>query len=290
MALSGFQSRLLKTEPGVRFAVEVALIIALALIIARMIWLALSPQDAVATYTERPMPTMSTSGVQRIEADVSLLVRSNPFEGAGSVAEIDEDVVETQLNLRLIGLRADAGPAAGTATIILPNNQQQKFAEGEEILPGVMLKRVALDRVILSRNGVDEVLRLNNRSGRLSVIGGSETAEGAEPGLERRAQQAAPAPAAIQISGPEALLSAISLSEARSNGRVLGYRIEPVGSLSALQDFGFQPGDILVSVNGQSVADQDFAEVFDTIGSYSEALLDIDRSGRAIQVIFEIGE
>ncbi|MEM7493220.1 MAG: type II secretion system protein N [Pseudomonadota bacterium] len=290
MALSGFQSRLLKAEPGVRLAVETALIVALALVIARMIWLAVSPQDAVAAYTERPLPTMATEGVQRIEADVSLLVRSNPFEGTGSVAEIEEDVVETQLNLRLIGLRADTGPSAGTATIILPNNQQQKFAEGEEILPGVLLRRVASDRVILSRNGVDEVLRLNNRSGRLSVIGNIETVEDAEPRLERRAQQPPPAPATVQISGPEALLSAISLREARSNGRVLGYRIEPIGSLSRLQDLGFQAGDILVRVNGQSVVDQDFAEVFDTIGSYSEALLDIDRSGRAIQVIFEIGE
>lgn len=284
MALSGFRDRLLKIEPGLRFGVEAGLVIALALIIARMIWLALAPQDAVAAYTERPLPTMATSAAQRIDADVSLLVRTNPFEGAGPLVVAEEDVVETQLNLRLIGLRADSGPGAGTATIILPNNQQQKFSEGEEILPGVSLKRVASDRVILSRNGLDEVLRLNNRSGRLSVIGGNEKAK------ERRADQPSIEPVTTQISGPEALLAAISLSEARSNGRVLGYRVEPSGGLTRMQALGFQPGDILLRVNGEDVVDQEFGELLDTIGSYSEALLEIDRSGNQVQVILEIGE
>ncbi|MEM1087817.1 MAG: type II secretion system protein N [Pseudomonadota bacterium] len=279
MALSDVRERLLRVEPVVRLAVEIALVVAIALIVARMIWLSASPEAAVADYRERPLPTMQAGRLQRVDADLSLLVRTNPFEGASVVAAIVDDVPDTQLNLRLIGLRADTGPDAGTATIILPSNQQQKFTEREEILPGVTLSRVLSDRVILNRNGVDEVLRLNNRSGRLSVIGDEST--------PAEIKSVEVAPTTVRLDGPEVLMGAVTLSEARSNGRVLGYRLEARGSLDQMREVGFQPGDVLLSVDGVSVANQDFDELLDRFGASREALLEIDRNGNPVQIIVE---
>ncbi|MEL8056189.1 MAG: type II secretion system protein N [Pseudomonadota bacterium] len=282
MTLSDMQDRFLKIEPGLRLVVEIALVIAIGAMLARMIWFAVAPKASVATYNERPLPTMQAAASERIEADLSLLVRTNPFEGAGSVTEIVQDAPDTQLNLKLIGLRADTGPNAGTATIILPSNQQQKFSEGDDVLPGVELKRVLSDRVILNRNGIDEILRLNNRSGRFSVIGdGSVSAE---------STNVAPAPVRIPLSDPTVLLSVVSLSEARANGRVLGYRLEARGGIDRFQSLGFQPGDVLLSVNGSSVANQDPSELIEQIGSSREAVLNIDRGGNPVEVIFELQE
>lgn len=282
MAAARLQDRILRLEPGLRFLVEVAVAVALALVCARLIWFAIAPQPAVAAYQERPLPTMIVSEAQRVDADLSLLVRSNPFQGAGLAVETVEDAPETQLNLKLIGLRADTGPDSGTATIILPNNQQEKFTEGEEVLPGVELKRVLSDRVMLNRNGTDEILRLNDRSGRLSVIGDGSTP--AQP------TDVAPAPVTARVADPDVLLRFVSLSQARSNGRMIGYRIEARGGLENLQSLGLQPGDVLTRVNGQNVADVDAAELIDTIGGYQEALLEIDRGGNAVQVILEFDE
>ena len=280
MALSDIQDRLLKVEPAARLAVEVALIVAIGGLVARMIWLALAPQPAVAAYSERPLPTMQTTQVGRIDADVSLLVRTNPFEGAGSVTEVVEDAPETQLNLKLIGLRAESGPNPGTATIVLPNNQQKKFSEGEEVLPGVELKSVLSDRVILNRNGIDEVLRLNNRSGRFSVLDSD--------GAPAETTSAPPEAVTIQISNPSAVLSAVSLSNARANGQIIGYRLDARGSVERLQGLGFQPGDVLLRINGGSVADKDPLELMSMIGGDRETQLDIVRDGDPIEVILEI--
>lgn len=282
MAAANLQDRILRFEPGVRLLVEIGLVVAIALICARLVWLAVAPQPAVAAYKERPLPTMMVGEAQRVEADLSLLVRSNPFEGAGVAAEVVEDAPETQLNLRMIGGFSATNGRAGSAYIIMPNNQQQRFVEGDEVLPGVVLKRVLSDRLILTRNGADEILFENDRSRGLSVIG-----DGSTPGEPR---DVAPAPVSTRIDDPDVLLRLVALSEARSNGSVIGYRLEARSDLEGFQALGFQPGDVLIRVNGQAVGDIDIAEMVDAMGAYQEALLEIDRGGNAVQIILEFDE
>lgn len=283
MARPALQDRLMRFEPSLRLAVELGIVVCIGLLLARMIWLGLAPQAAVSTYIERPLPTMVSGDAQRLEADLSVLVRQNPFEGAGLASETVDDAPETQLNLRYLGgISAIGDGVSGSANIILPNNQQKRFVEGDEILPGVTLKRVLSDRVILNRNGADEVLRQNNRSGRFSVIG-----DGSVPGSP---SDVAPAPVTTRVADPDVLLRALSFSEARSNGRIIGYRIAPRGDLDAFQALGFEAGDVLIRTNGRDIANVDTAELLESIGAYRQALLEIDRNGITVQVILEFDE
>ncbi|MEL7231477.1 MAG: hypothetical protein AAGJ85_03085, partial [Pseudomonadota bacterium] len=52
MALSDLQDRFMKIEPGIRLGVEIALVLGLGLVLARMVWLAVSPQASVAAYPD----------------------------------------------------------------------------------------------------------------------------------------------------------------------------------------------------------------------------------------------
>jgi general secretion pathway protein C len=282
MAQANPIDRLLAFEAPVRFLLELLLVAALALLLARFAWLIVAPQASVADYRERPLPTLASSRIVTAEADLTLLVRSNPFEGAGTLDDTPIDVPETQLNLVLDGLLMSTLDRNSSATIRTPNNQQKRFTVGEEVLPGVTLERILSDRVILNRNGIDETLLLGRRSAGLSVI-----SDGSVP---RAIVDVEPAPRSINITGPDVLLRTISLSEARSEGRTIGYRIEARGDVADLQALGFQPGDVLIAVNGREVALLDTDEMLSVMGATSAASLEIDRAGQPVQVIIEFEE
>ena len=279
MAQANLIDKVFSFETPVRLVIELALVTALAIMLARFVWLATAPQAAVAEYRERPMPTLAASHTVTTDADLTLLVRSNPFEGASTLADVAIDVPETQLNLVLDGLLMSTLDRNSSATIRTPNNQQKRFTIGDEILPGVTLERVLSDRVILNRNGVDETLLLGRRTAGLSVI-----SDGSVPRTPVDVEQA---PQSIEITGPDALLRNVLLSEARSEGRTIGYRIEARGDVADLQALGFQPGDVLKAVNGRDVALVDTDEMLGIMGTTSAALLEIDRGGQSVQVIIE---
>ncbi|MEL6826255.1 MAG: type II secretion system protein N [Pseudomonadota bacterium] len=287
--------RLVSIERPVRWVVECALVIALALLVARIGWLIASPSDVVATYTQRPLPApmRGTSSSLAIATDRTLLVRDNPFQ-QGEAEIIVQDVPETNLNLSLDGLRMSTeGGEAGNAIIRTPNGIGKNYSVGDEIMAGVTLERILSDRVIINRDGADETLMLGGRGAGLSVITDDSRIS---TELDSSSQAATPAepprPDVIdaQIEAPELLLSSVNAGPVRVNGQITGYRLDPLGSADIMRQAGLVPGDVLLQINGASVMQLDTSDVIDRISSAESVELTVNRNGSEQTIRLRFGE
>lgn len=288
--------RLSQVERPARLVVELVLVITLALLAARLVWVIASPSESVAKYTERPLPSpmRGTSDALAITADRSLLATTNPFS-QGAADPVIENVPETSLNLKLIGLRMSSeGGEASNAMIRTPNGVAENFQIGDELLAGVTLERILSDRVLINRDGASETLMLSGRSAGLSVITDDARTvppEAATVGEGERATVAAPAETIItrQLAGPEVFFGAVTATQEIEGGTVIGYRLSPIGDGQMMRNAGLEPGDVLKSINGVPVQTQDLTGLLDSLSAIQIAELEIDRNGtaRTVRLVFD---
>lgn len=288
--------RISAVERPIRLAVELSLVVVLALFGARLVWVIASPSDSVAKYTERPLPSpmRGTSSTLAISTDRSVLISENPFD-QGESELIVQDVPETSLNLQLDGLRMSTeGGGAGNAIIRTPNGIGTNYRLGDQILPGVTLQRILSDRVIINRDGADETLMLGGRGAGLSVISDDSqiiTDRGtAETAIGTNAESQEPAEVAGRLTGPDQLFGAINAGPVMTNGSLIGYRLNPIGSADIMRQAGLEPGDVLLQINGTSVVNLDMTDVIDRISAVQTAVLEVNRNGSQRTVRLSFGE
>lgn len=288
--------RLSEIERPIRLAVEFSLVIILALLGAKLIWVIASPSDSVATYTERPLPTpmRGASSTLAISTDRTVLISVNPFD-QGETELVVEDVPETSLNLQLDGLRMSTeGLGAGNAIIRTPDGRGSNFRVGDQILPGVTLERILSDRVIINRDGADETLMLGGRGVGLSVISDDSqvvTDNGiAETERDTGAESRETGVITGRLAGPDQLFGAINAGPVMTNGSLSGYRLNPIGSADTMRQAGLEPGDVLLQINGTSVVNLDMTDVIDRISAMQTAVLEVNRNGSQRTVRLSFGE
>lgn len=287
--------RLASIERPIRLVVECVLVVALAVLVARIAWLMISPSNSVATYTQRPLPSpmRGASGALAVSTDRTILVRTNPFEqGEGDV--VIQDAPETNLNLNLDGLRMSTeGGEAGNAIIRTPDGRGKNYSVGDEILGGVTLERILSDRVIINRDGATETLMLGGRGAGLSVItDDSQISAGRElsPRDESAPGQRNNPVIEAKIAAPELLLSGINAGPVQVNGAITGYRIDPIGNPDIMAQAGLRAGDVLQQINGTSVAELDTSDVIDRISSAETVELQVNRDGSEQTIRLRFGE
>lgn len=145
---------------------------------------------------------------------------------------------ETTLDLKVFGMRTDLDGDTSSAVIETPDGIQKLFSVGETIIPGVTLKNVDVDFVILDRNGKTERL---SRQGRTE----EELAKGSTISLETLSYSAAQ------------MIKDVRIYPYRENKQVLGYQVRSQRSgKSKLEKYGFESGDVITSINGENLAQQ----------------------------------
>ena len=272
---------------GLRIALEFALVILVAFLVAKLAWLLVAPGERVSTLTPRPLPAqVQQAGSPAVRADLSLLMTTNPFEADVEAETAVPDAPETKLNLKLVALFMSTGETSGSATIVTPDNETVRYELGDEILPGVRLERILSDRVIISRDGREEMLMRGGREPGLSVIGDTSTARTATNGVSRAAPEAfAPGVTA------RTLLAAIEPFPQEQNGRLSSILLRPRGNPSLMQSAGLEPGDRLVEINGKRVAEIDLSALADEFGAARTARVTVIRDGttQSLDIRFEEG-
>lgn len=272
---------------GVRLALQFVLIVLLAVIAARIGWLIIAPNDAVSTLTPRPLPSPIQQTTRAdVRGDLSLLMTTNPFEASGRPADAVPDAPETTLNLRLVAIFMSTDPSADSASIVTPDNQTVRVQPGEEFLPGVSLVRVLSDRVIISRDGNEETLMRGGREAGLSVI--------SDAGEARDAPSTVEAPGSAMFSpgfSARTLLASLTPSAEMRDGVVEAFVLSPRSNPQLMRDAGLEPGDRLVRVNNQRVADFDAAALAAELGSSETVSVTVLRGGQArtFDIRFEEG-
>lgn len=119
------------------------LLILLAVQGARLFWAVVTPHGPVGDW--RPV----VAGTVQVDPS---------FDPFFRLASGNETSVITALSLKLFGVRLDEATGRGSAIIATPDGVQSSFGIGEAVMPGVILKSVALDYAVLDRGGAEEKL------------------------------------------------------------------------------------------------------------------------------------
>lgn len=223
----------------VRRGVEVALMLALAVQLGQLGWILFRPGPSSAT----------VSPVAGTPADPAVFERFDAFFRTGGVGSLAEATAAGSSQMRLYGLRSD-GAGGGSAIIGLPDGRQVSVAVGEQIEPGLVLRSVGADHVILMRGGA------------VSRLIFSDTPMGAAPvpppppGPQTVRPEPEPAPASVApTSGPAIdparLMAQASLRPRMRGMRIDGFTVSGAGDGTVLRAAGLRPGDVVLAVNGQ---------------------------------------
>lgn len=241
---------------------QAALVLLLALQAGRVAWEMAAP---VAPPSAAPLPTPT---------QVPALSGYDPFFGGRTAA------ADTGLQgWTLYGVRTGS---RGSAILGRGDGPQAAYRVGDELGPGLVLERVAADHVIV-RDG--------DRARRLDLPGPADAAASAAAASPPTAAPA-PASAAAQTPArdvdPVRLLAETGLKVRFERGGI-GYEIMPRGDGRLLQQAGLQPGDVLLSINGQPLGPGQLPEVRAQLEANPHAVVGFRRGGQVHTVTLGSG-
>ncbi|WP_411818305.1 type II secretion system protein N [Hyphococcus sp. DH-69] len=250
-----------------RLVIEVALLIAIGLVLAKL---------AISVFAPLPTPrgdmvsaAMSSPQGQRIQTTTE---PKNPFGSApmpNAPVEQAPEVAETSLNLKLTGVWPD-GPD-GSAIIRGEYGKDKRYAVGESISSGVRLVSVYEDQVIIEQNGVRESLRFESKI----------------PAPKRSEPQNAAA--ALTVT-PRELTDAIRMSSTTDDNGKPVIALNAGRNANVFTRIGFKNGDFLRTVNGEAAPSDPagLLEMMNELSRESQATIVIERDGQRIPIVLSV--
>lgn len=245
-------------------ALETALVLLLALQAARLIWLAVIPVGPIGQAQAAPDGSIETPAFPQAD----MFFRSDTA-GAQPVAGNVE-----ALGYRLFGVRTESG---GGAAILAPaDGAQAAYRVGDEVVSGVFLDAVGADHAVLRSGGQRHRVDLPTGGAGAAAATPSAPVAALPVGVSPQPDAAEPA---AQVD-PQQLLAQTGLRPLEEDGRVAGYTVIPRGDGALLRQAGLQPGDVLLSVNGQSLTPERLGELDQQLQGESQAVIAFRRDGQ----------
>ncbi len=259
-------------------AVDVVLAVLIARLLAQLVW-ALVPTPAAAAWQPAPATAAAPNPADRI--DLNRIAAAHLFgEYQAQPANKLKDIAnapDTQLSLTLLGILANSKHKAASRALISSGSDEKPYSINDAVSTGVTLIAIWPDRVVLSRNGQPETLRLdkdqpNSSAPPLAVA--DSVGDGAGGSLAQiRAQMLAnPAKAQDYIRVQPA-------PNATGNGQ-MGYRIFPGRDRAVFNAAGLHPGDVVTSINGVQLDDPAKSlQLLSDLSQANQVTLTVQRGG-----------
>ena len=230
-------------------------------------------------------------------ADYQVIVDRNLFNSgrqalAGAEksgdATLDVDKLkQTELKVKLVGTTEGSVEAALAAFIEDPKTREHRIYRTGDTLQDATIKRILREKVVLTRNGKDEVLIQEE----LGVV------KAGPPGAPARADagpgpRPAPAEPVQQVTVKEEQIASAmeSLSDLMSqatfrphleDGQPAGISITGIKPNAVFRKLRLRNGDVITGVNDQSIASvEDAMKVFGTLSTDAPIQVKIKRRGR----------
>ncbi len=272
-------------------ALNLLLLLLLAYLLAGLVW-ALIPTPSGARWQAPPVdistPASDNAFNAKAIADAALFGHYKPPANPSVTALATAP--ETQLNLQLLGILANRlVPQDSRALINGGSGGEKPFALGDDISPGVLLKAIFPDRVVLSRKGNLETLRLN----RDQPNNGSNVPIAVDRGAAGNTSAKLSQIRNELLSNPTKAGDFIRVQPVRGPGGQgqLGYRIYPGPNRTAFEASGLHPGDLVTAVNGVPLNNP--AQTLQLLGQLSQASsvsLSIQRGSQSQTVNLNFGQ
>ncbi|PXV66190.1 type II secretion system protein C (GspC) [Sinimarinibacterium flocculans] len=272
---------------------NLALAIVVAWLLSKMVW-ALMPVPEAARWQPPPPPPAPARAGRTPSAGIDRLLAAQLFgryEAEAAPAGNVEDAPDTRLSLNLLGILAGADRES-RALIGTSNGEEKPYAIGDTVVSGVKLQSIFADRVILSRAGKLETLRLNKDapSSAQAVAARNASAAAALPQTDANTAQMLSQIREQIMSDPTKASNYLRVQPATVGGQQRGYRIYPGREREAFQQLGLRPGDLVTAVNGVQLDDNQKA--LQLLGQLSQAnaiSLTIERGGQVQNLNVTLG-
>ncbi|ANO51187.1 type II secretion system protein GspC [Woeseia oceani] len=253
--------------------------------LARLTWL-LVPAPAAGDPITAPATAAVNSARSAQSADVQLIAASHLFGEANAeqapVQQVEtqpvEDLAETNLSLILKGTIAAADSANSIAIIADNRNDEKIYSIRDTVAPGATLHAVYTDRVVLSRSGALEVLKLPKefpestpRSRRnVSAVNRAAVTEDASDSIQN-----------IVAQNVTKLADVIRPTPYFVNGQQQGYRVYPGRDRRQFAALGLRPGDLIKDIDGAALTDpQQAMQIFQNLGTAEQVSVTVERNGQ----------
>lgn len=228
---------------------------------------------------------------------------------AKPVAQKTKSVVQSRLNIKLLGTVVAGDHSAAIISLAASSEQQAVFI-GDTIQPGVKLFAVEAEAIVVERGGMLERVSLE-QSEKLSSSPLSAT-DSAYMGASTMVPASAVGTSAINTATGSAATSGVTrqvdrvtlqkkisdfpalMSEARLvphfvDGKSDGFVISDIVIGSLYQQVGLQNGDIIRKVNGKQVTSaQQAMDMYRALESATSIDLELMRAGQVQQVHYDI--
>ncbi len=257
--------------------VNLLLAAASAWLLAQLVW-ALVPVPESARWQAPPAAPAPPRAAAADAGAIDTLLRADLFGRYAAPAAPTgrvEQAPDTRLSLTLLGILAGRD-SESRALIAKSSGEEKPYAIGDDVVSGVSLQAIFADRVILSRNGQYETLRLNKDAPSTATPTYTPTAAGDAGTTAMLAQ--------IRdeiLTDPTKASNYLRVQPANVNGQLRGYRIYPGRERDAFQQLGLRPGDLVTAVNGVQLDDNQKA--LQLLGDLSQAnavTLTVERGGQ----------
>jgi general secretion pathway protein C len=199
----------------------------------------------------------------------------------------------TDLNLKLWGTAVAHDPAQSFAIIEdQAARRQALYRVGDPILEVATLARVEWDRIVLTRDGAEEVLEISSaRASGPSAPAGGVPAAGSE-----RIKKTADNKFVIDRRELEQTVANINevFTQARAvpffqDGKTVGFRVFAIKPGSVFEKIGLQNGDVIQRVNGVELTDPTKAiSLFTELQNEGHIAVDLQRNKQAKNFSYEI--
>jgi len=293
-----------------QFLARFILVICLAVSLARLFWLVFpAPVIPAATVAIPPVTTHLESNNASVNIaqlkSLAVFGKTDTPKQEQASSVVETQVVDTRLNLVLVGVIASNDDSAARA-IISSADRQDVYAIDAPLPVGnnVTLSKVMVDRVIINNNGQFESLWLYQNDPDAPVISRAITAQPQEYNAPVQ-QQMLPEPNSYSRQGPlptpesrsepadnpavaevsRNLSDVLAMSIQRENGQVIGYKIRPGRDAEKFRSLGLQTDDVVTAINGMPLTNPaKIMEVYKNMGNTTSASLEIRRGGSVITV------
>lgn len=260
-------------------AVTLLLVAVLAWQLASLLW-TLVPLPKSAVWT--PAPGFVDPAPTKPPLNMDALASAHVFgqlQSSASTASL-ANAPDTQLNFTLLGILAGSTERESLA-LIAKDNDEAPYAIGDDVSPGVNLQAIFPDRVILSRNGRLETLRLDKDAPSNAAVFNPAAVNNSEPqeGTVAAAQMLAQIKTQV-LTDPSKAANFIRVQPISGEGGMKGYRVYPGPERGAFNAAGLKPGDVVTAINGTSLSDPGQAlQLLQSLSQSSSMSLTVDRNG-----------
>lgn len=269
------------------------------LLITIAVYFSISAFYKITTYQLDPVAppiTADTKQVSSLEDEAfhplsyyKIIVERNLFntlkDGTSQSTPIKiETLKQTELKLKLWG--TVTGLAGQPYAVIeeLKGRQQNLYRKGDTV-QNATVKMILREKVILSVNGQDEVLEMEQVR---SIAGGRKPPKTVSRS-NRRKITLKRSQIESSVKNLNSLMEQVKIRPYHENGKAAGMIISNIKSGSIFRKMGIRSGDIITGVNGKNIVSVDDAlNIYENLKSSSSMSLELKRRGRNRTIDYNI--